>query len=69
MEAFVRRGGASSAGATSVKSTNISTPDTDFYRDRRKKDIHNMSKSYCFMFLFFYIFKLNDVEDIILTIE
>jgi hypothetical protein len=46
MESFVRRGGASSAGAAqhAAGSTphHASTPDADFYRDRRKKDIHNM---------------------------
>uniref|UniRef100_A0A914PE14 Uncharacterized protein n=1 Tax=Panagrolaimus davidi TaxID=227884 RepID=A0A914PE14_9BILA len=41
MEAFVRGGRGSSN--SSNQSTNP-TVDSDFYRDRRKKDIHNMSK-------------------------
>lgn len=52
MEAFVRRGAASSAGATSTKGAHAGTPDSDFYRDRRKKDIHNMSKFTFYLFTY-----------------
>lgn len=53
LEAFVRRAG-SSAGANSTSAGNGnaanigSNGETDFFRDRRKKDIHNMSKEIFF---------------------
>lgn len=50
LEAFVRRGAASSAGAATGSgggagnAAALNGQDSDFFRDRRKKDIHNMSK-------------------------
>lgn len=41
MEAFVRGNRGNSNTQTQAGAHN---PDNDFYRDRRKKDIHNMSK-------------------------
>lgn len=48
MEAYLRPSTASSTGATTAKNASVNTLDTD----RRKKDIHNMSK---FLNLFYSI--------------
>ena len=55
MEAFVRGGRGSSNSSSQATNPNV---DNDFYRDRRKKDIHNMSKfKTCFyscLYLFYF---------------
>lgn len=55
MENFVRRGGSSTSNGP--QQTPANQNETDYYRDRRKKDIHNMSKNHLSTFIGWFVFK------------